>query len=122
MADERKRSEIIKKTPLVILKTKDYGIEKYRYLHLGSIGCFDSVEKGGTRRYITYGSGQTFREGTIRHATPELSAEIDRLDAEIKGLEEKRKALLKEKFLWLHPVSWETCRAAMELITAEMKK
>jgi hypothetical protein len=119
MIADRKRSELVAKTPYVVVREPTLNWQRnrevrYALTRLGSVHAFE-ITGGG--RNVDYGSfRQTFRLGCVRSATPELEKEITDIDAQIKALQEKRKQVLKDKFLWLHPIPYETIQKTQQEI------
>jgi len=107
MTEEQKRSELVKRTPFVVVRSSVYGKKDYRYYYtrLGDVRVFEFEH--GEKHLDGPGGGQRFRVGLVRLSTPELDQAVAQIDADIKVLQDKRRELLKEKFLWLHPVRFE---------------
>lgn len=122
LARERKRSELVVKTPKVIVCEPTLsGAKKYYYTWLGKVRAWVYEEHGKQKRQMDYINAQTFRDGVVRYVTPELEQEISKIDADIKALQEQRAALLKDRFLWLHSVPYEEIRKVQEQIHEAVK-
>jgi hypothetical protein len=117
-----RRRELEKQTPPVVYKRREGRGGKYVYTdtRLGHILAF--VDKDGRKDLYMEGEGWSFNPGVVRYATPELCTEIERIDAEITTLKEKRQALLKDKFLGLPSIPFEEILKTTQNIGETLEK
>ena len=98
--------ELERQTPQVVLRRRERGHRGYLYTDT-CLGKVQPFESDGRKSVVLSGNGWTFRPGMVRFSTPELCQEIERIDAEIKTLQEQRMKVLKDRFMRLQPVSFE---------------
>lgn len=103
-------------TPRVLVKYPA-PFHKKKPVRLTRLGNVDVLEMPNPRtrkreRLLKYGSLYPYKQCDVRLASPGLLEEVDAIDARIDELQERRKALLQDRFWEKPPLSFEDVREA----------
>lgn len=107
-----------KTTPRIVVRYPAPFHEKKRIslTRLGNVRAFemDHPRTGKRQQLVDYGGMQDWSRFDVRLASPQLLAEVDSIDEEIRRLEERRKKALHDRFWDNPPMAFEEVEEANE--------